>query len=345
MALTEEQVKNELPEKLHPYLTYITQIANIFVNAGMDEMTVQLSCICMAASNLGEGATAADFRDQFILQCRQNDQQITDRVQAAAMAIHAPGPPQRPVNLIPPPPVNYKSFYRLEITRVRAHRTNRSILRGRQLAAAAAGLKDWFYWVKSGPRDPDLPEQEGPVFGIKTAWAASRNDNTGIYRDGIEHHERKVNDFARWLVANGPAPGQTSSMNCWEAVFYSAFAARLVDKSWLQSVHARAAENYERQYWMTDGKGGIAYMNALQHTFGYFLRVPYKPQGGLIPREGDIVFYGDFDHVAVSLGRTWGSGAPQDRIMSLWHGNFTLTEVSEFNRYCSGTPSFFPCPF
>ncbi len=130
-----------------------------------------------------------------------------------------------------------------------------------------------------------------------------------------------------------------------EAVFYSAFTARLVDKSWLQSVHARAAENYEKQYWMTNGKGGIAYMNALQHTFGYFLRVPYKPEAGLIPREGDIVFYGDFDHVAVSLGRTWGSGQPKDRIMSLWHSNFSRVEVNEFSLYCSGSPSFFPCPF
>jgi hypothetical protein len=345
MALTEERVKRELPDRLHVYLTYITQIANAFITAGMDEFTVEYSCICLAAANLNDGASAVDFREEFIRQCRDSDAQTTRGVEGAVRGIRVPGPPQPQANLIPPPPVNYKSFYAQEIARVRAYRSNRSILRGRQLAAHALSLKDWFRWVKSGPCEPDFPYQEGKTFGIKTAWTASRTDNTGIYRDGIEHHERKVNDFARWLVEGGSAPGRTSTMNCWEAVFYSAFAARLVDKSWLQSVHAKAAEDYAKEYWMTDCKSGIAYMNALREAFGYFLRVPYKPQGGLIPREGDIVFYGDFDHVAVSLGRTWGSGQPKDQIMSLWHGSFEVTEVDIFSRYCSGAPCFFPCPF
>jgi hypothetical protein len=341
--LTQEQVRNELTENLRPFLAYITQIANIFVTAGMDQGMVLMICISGAAYKVMGNPTAAAFRDALIQECLDMDEDLAQGVTGQVRAVALPGPPPVApvVVVIPPPPVDYKAFYARDIAHIRGLRTRMATQRGIRLAAAARLMVNWFHWVKSGPREPGVSWERGRDFGPKTAWVGTRTDL------GLENHPEKQNDFAGWLVNNDPQPGMASYMNCWESVLFSAHQAALVDKTWLKTIHNEAALSYQLNNRTDGGGGGQHYFLALSQAFSFFSSVPFRPQAGLIPREGDILFWERDNHVAISLGRTWVGGQPEDRIMSLWHhngGRFAILTLDDMPDFMRGTLRFRPCP-
>ena len=182
-------------------------------------------------------------------------------------------------------------------------------------------------------------------YGLKTSWTQTRTQL------GIETHAQKSNDFASWLIANGNQPGFNSRMNCWEAVLFSAFRAGLVSKLWLQTVHRKAAQAYEmhdRAGSQRTSPASAHYFRALSHVFNFFSSVPFDPRAGFIPQPGDILFWHCDKHVAISLGRTWADGVPEDRILSLWlhaGGRFAQLTVGEMPKWMMNDIRFVPCPF
>jgi hypothetical protein len=136
-------------------------------------------------------------------------------------------------------------------------------------------------------------------------------------------------------------------MNCWEAVLYSAFEAKLVDKSWLQTIHRKAALAYQFNHRL-GSNGEEHYFKALSYALGYYSgSFPYRPAGGLIPCEGDVLFFGCDDHVAVSLGRDTSCN-PHDWMMSLGthnDGTFSLLSLKTLPQLVQESVRFVPCPF
>lgn len=337
--LNQLQVQNQLPPQFHPLLPYITQIANVYVAAGMDENYVCILCLGEAAEN-AVAVTAAAYRDALINECNQYAPPPGADLLVRAVPIPA-APVVAPVAVVPRRPVNYAARHAEEIARLRRLRTPGSQQNGRRLARAALAMRNWFHWVKSGPREPGFAGQEGEDFGPKTAWRATRKDT------GIEWHDRKQNDFANWLVNGGNPPDQASFMNCWESVLFSAFQAHLKDRLWLQMIHRKAALAYQLNYRVNQG-GGQHYFQALSHAFGFYSSVPFEPRAALIPREGDILFWDRDQHVAISLGRTWDGGQPEDRMMSLWHhnqGTFARLTLEDMPHWMQDSLRFIPCPF
>jgi hypothetical protein len=66
--LTEAQVRNEISPALHPFSPYITTIANLYIQAGGDQSTVQYYCLSSADLN-AQGPGIAAFRNAFIDEC------------------------------------------------------------------------------------------------------------------------------------------------------------------------------------------------------------------------------------------------------------------------------------
>lgn len=342
--LTAEAVTKELTsyQAFHPLVPYITQIANVAIAAGMEQGLVGTICISNAAGSAA-APTAAAFRDAFIEEC--NGWDAPDGTAAQITAVPLPQAAARPGPVFRPS-VNYKTLYAQEILRLRGLRTNASIQNGRRLAAAAKLMKNWFRWVGSGPREPGFQYHDGVPFGIRTAWTAKRTDKFVEYPDGIERHEIKWDSFAKWLVENDEQPDYSSYMSCWEAVFFSAWRAQLVSKNWLQRIHQQAARAYRNAYQQNGSRGGgESYYTMLKQALNFPGSVPFEPKAGLIPREGDIVFWDGLQHVAVSLGRTWASGASEGRVMSLWHNPFELTDIQVLSPYVAGRVTYVPCPF
>jgi hypothetical protein len=50
------------------------------------------------------------------------------------------------------------------------------------------------------------------------------------------------NDMALWLHDKGMEPGDSSTMNCWDALFFSAYRAGYIDKAWIQE-HYKKVQN------------------------------------------------------------------------------------------------------
>jgi hypothetical protein len=109
----------------------------------------------------------------------------------------------------------------------------------------------------------------------------------------------------------------------------------------LRAIHAKAAAAYEKH-----GEEQ-RYYHVLEFFLGVHNSVPMVPQVGLIPKRGDILYWGGSDHVAISLGRIRSNGEPKDHLMSLWHhrgGTFSQITLEEMP-HSLPRPNFRPCPF
>jgi hypothetical protein len=150
-----------------------------------------------------------------------------------------------------------------------------------------------------------------------------------------------------WVNGTGPLPSPLAHMNCWEAVLFSAYRASLVSLTWLQTIHRRASVVNEFNHWIT-GRGEANYDRALSYALGFLDSVPFAPQAGLIPREGDVLYWDRNEHVAIALGRRWVNGNPEDSIMSHWHNNggtFSVLTLEDLPIWARTGFRFRPCPF
>ncbi|MWA07195.1 hypothetical protein F8568_044040 [Actinomadura sp. LD22] len=122
------------------------------------------------------------------------------------------------------------------------------------------------------------------------------------------------NDFARYMLDIGPAPGRDGIMNCWEAILRIVHLAGGTDVWTLRRLHADAAAAARTAFEETIGDKALrvkAARNAFHDKIGMFLgpgqRTPYiidpvtKIGGPDIPA-GHIVFMDGMNHVAYSRG-------------------------------------------
>jgi len=311
----------------------VLQLIQIYVhNDDTSEYLFRDVVLAELAGDLPVVAVVPDqVRQAFINRCEAwplIDNQDASRAQALALALQ--GPPAPPA---PPPAPN---AYLAHAQRLRDLRTERATERGAQLAAAARGMDGWFTWVPSGPVNQGilaLVPNAGPMYQPKQLWN--------------HHGALRRNDFAAWMNRNAPLPSPRAHMNCWESVLYSAFRANLVTLDWLRVIHRRAALVNEFNHVRGDN-GEEHYGRALSHALGFYDSVPFAPRGGLVPHVGDVMYWDTNEHVAISLGRRWVNGAPEDRIMSLWHNNngtFSELTLEDLPVWARTGFRFRPCPF
>ena len=192
---------------------------------------------------------------------------------------------------------------------------------GKKLAQAALSLKGWFHWMPAGP------EEEG-VHRFAPKEKGGEKDTT--------------NAFAVWLNRGGPPPNKDSYMNCWEAVFFSAYTAGLVALEGLRFMHSKATQS-ARQV-----NSSLEYFDKLMLALGFAESVPMVEQIGLIQKAGDIVFVASDHHVAVCAGRSQGTGLAAVQVMSLWkhpEDGFLNISIKEFPPVLLKEVRFAPCPF
>ena len=187
----------------------------------------------------------------------------------------------------------------------------------------------------------------------KTRWVGSGPDDKRDFMPAIDKEDKGINHFARWidkLAAKDPAADDYEPtteagqrMNCWEGVMFTAYQAKLVDKEWLARIHVDAA----KQGSGAEKEGDKAYFDRLATHLGHDNAAPVDLESGLIPEVGDIVFFDQMEHVALSLGG--------GKLMHLWHstegGKHSGFEITSIEAIFNSRPdmkhktTFAPCPF
>lgn len=247
----------------------------------------------------------------------------------------APAPPR------PPSP---------EFLKLREMRNMGNRVRGVRLAKAAQRMQGWFHWIPRGPAE---------VSPLESSTYVPKE----FARSGGQM-------FWQWLSARGmpaPEPGQETVMNCWESVIFSAYKANLITLGQIRpiyeaalmaarkvlepSLHAihRAPSSKVGEYAHVINLAFDRYVHELDFRLLHSRNaVPLRPQEGLVPQAGDLVFLnnGPQGHVAIALGRHKIEGEVVHQVMSLWThhgGRFAKLGISELG-YTSNL-SFCPCPF
>lgn len=311
-------------------LQYIQQIANAFLQSFPLRRNAIESAISMGMLNISAIATP-----QAILT------RMVDEI-SEALDIPPVVPPvlqQLPVpTIVPPPP----PAFALERQRLAAARTPAVRQRGAAMVRAACQMHHWFHWVSAGPEVNQAPPGVEPVhrgraYYPRERWEAKRTE------DGWDTSKAGQDDFALWLNRGNRTPHAGWSLNCWEAIFVTAFRANLVSVQRLRLIHARATARARA----AGAAAGEAYSTEINQALGIPLAVPLVPQLGLIPQAGDIIFFDGDNHVALSLGRRTENGIVRDFCMSLWHqdsGRYSV-QIVEYLQAIAGRVTFWPCPF
>jgi len=323
---------------LMPHAPLLVQFINIYIANHADSEDYFRSVILeqIIGSLPATGAVPNQVRAAVIAACDDwciVENQDLSRTQL--MLVPLGGPPAPPQ--LPPPT---RQAHAEDVQRLRRLRTRLARDRGRLLAAAARRMAGWFHWVNSGPVTTGLlalSPNAGRLYAPKEHWDHSP-DNHGWYQ-----HAPRRNDFAAWVNATGPIPSPLAHMNCWEAVLFSAFRAGLTTVDWLRFMHRRAALVNEFHRATSDHYG-----RALSHALGFYDSVHFVPSVGLVPYEGDIVYWSRDEHVAISLGRRWVNGRAEDRLMSHWHNNngtFSELTLEDLPQGMRTGFRFRPCPF
>src|SRR5262249_50612845 len=132
--------------------------------------------------------------------------------------------------------------------------------------------------------------------------------------------EQNVDDFAMWIRGVGPEPMDGAKMNCEESVYYSAYKAGVIPKSWIEKVYSQAAQDV------------FQYGQTIYGALGSDGAKPITSTAE--PAPGDLVFLklpnGNPAHVALSLGT---NAAGEHEVMSLWtwppiqEGNYNFNSL------------------
>jgi alkylated DNA nucleotide flippase Atl1 len=131
------------------------------------------------------------------------------------------------------------------------------------------------------------------------------------------------NAYARWVndtTGSVAAPTDTSTMNCWQAVLYTCYAAGLIPLTALRDLHNRAMD-------AANGKALAIAQNHYNRIVQGYLSAGSVVWDKVSPiPAGNVILFGGLAHVALSLGTTRrariGGTNPEDRdlheAMSLW---------------------------
>ncbi|HEY1632096.1 MAG TPA: DUF4157 domain-containing protein [Rhizomicrobium sp.] len=154
---------------------------------------------------------------------------------------------------------------------------------------------------------------------IDDATASAMKGDLGTKMSWKPFQTATSTDFGSWASAAKEAPlaiADTTTMNCWEAVLYSAYQAKSIDWKWIHNLYANVPVND----WVTTmSKGALT---------PYAIPAPAAPakagalavggaaaagavKGGVakakpkqkMPQRGDLVFFGGLAHVALATGK------------------------------------------
>jgi hypothetical protein len=135
----------------------------------------------------------------------------------------------------------------------------------------------------------------------------------------------EVNHFVSWLNGNGNELDRNANINCWEAVFFTAYKAGLVNVLRLRQIHDQATMAASAKIGAMVGE---TYYDSLTDSLGYQNSFPFVPSVGLCPNPGDIVFFDRHEHVALCV-----EAGADIRVMSHWDkpkDGFHRYHVDEF---------------
>lgn len=154
-------------------------------------------------------------------------------------------------------------------------------------------------------------------------WSPSAFGVTGV--PIVTQRDRGRNAFTSWIVNNkaydeyypyepSPEPQPGQFMNCWEAVFFAAYRANLID-------HRRLVEIYRDVKEADTDAYGKFLMNALNYDLAVEITPTHRP------RAGDIIFLNCNEHVMLC--------EDDQHVLQLWHeGNAThLANGSSTGRF------------
>jgi hypothetical protein len=213
--------------------------------------------------------------------------------------------------------------YQDALDTIRHARTPTRLLNGQLMAIAAEGMEGNFHWMPAGPEQ-----------GKERSFYPKEKGGEGNTKDA----------FAYWLNRGGKEPADDSYMNCWEAVFFTAYRAELVTVQRLRLIHAKATQAARDE---GEAAGAFVYFSTLMGALGLGRSAPLVAEIGLLPSPGDVVFIAEEHHVAVCVEITDEEGLDAVKVMSLWkhpHDGYSKLSVLEFGPLVEHA-RFAPCPF
>jgi hypothetical protein len=173
---------------------------------------------------------------------------------------------------------------------------------------------------------------------------ATGPDPKAEWRSSETTKERHPNHMAIWLHRDHvPEPAEDAIMNCWDAIFFSAYRARLVDKEWLRQIYGYAstaamnATRYHRRRDPTDDtyeypsvkdRFGRVWNRPMAEYYGALMAGmhsgplrryttdPVTGVGGPDIPAGHLVFFDWPEHIAMSAGTRDAQG--RQVILSSW---------------------------
>jgi hypothetical protein len=190
---------------------------------------------------------------------------------------------------------------------------------------AAAQPQDSHGQAAFGPRDASQRVVRSALaLAGRCCFAPSHVDNSGSFvRDDSSH-------FNRWMTGRLGRLSADGSMNCIDALLFSAYRAGVMSKPQIVGLHRRAtaAGKAESDRYVQAGcddkapkNGTVAYREGLCEGLGYGGARPFSARNRLKP--GDVVFFRSPmnllgpEHVALALGVRDARG--EEVVMSLWN--------------------------
>lgn len=164
--------------------------------------------------------------------------------------------------------------------------------------------------IVAGLNEPLEPDVAGDNAAGNVANAMNSDERVG-HLNWVNGDE-EVNVFRQWVADQQVEIGNDSSMNCWEAIFYSAYTANLMTREQIVELYKDVNEVGNNFLYAIDG--------ALSPKTALFDII----DGGGLQR-GDVILTTGWpgDHVAMSLGG--------ENLLSLWNtpnDNLTLQRTT-----------------
>jgi hypothetical protein len=178
--------------------------------------------------------------------------------------------------------------------------------RGDALATAAEHMAGWFWWVNSGEQTATYyakPQHVTKPYDLRH----NRDKRDRDVFDPVQQHTIRRNTFLSWLLRGNKEPSISSNLNCWEAVLFSAYRAGLITRQTLATMH-QPGPNLQ----------GVTYRDRYMNCLGFNNSVPLNVAGGLLPARGDVMFWGQDEHVAICVDIDTTVATPIITLMNHW---------------------------
>ncbi|MFB7294174.1 hypothetical protein, partial [Actinacidiphila glaucinigra] len=166
-----------------------------------------------------------------------------------------------------------------------------------------------------------LAQAESLVGKLRWRGALRIDPDSGLpqFRTTWNH----TNDFATW-IRGGSEPTSESTMNCWDAIIFSAYRAKAITFDDIKKIYFEAAQAY-RTSGPSDDRDELErrsdYYTSLMRSLYVGKLVDYRINritrvGVTAVHAGFLVFFGDMRHVVISTGTR--DNMNRQQVLSLW---------------------------